>query len=178
MYLTLSYFISLLGHRFVDHEIPVTVDKSDVYEAYRSENFLPTWTFNTSLGYRLQFQFEKFSFYWSSNYFSALEIGDGLDVKVSTRLAHFRGQDMQSNVTSVCNAAWMKIYDPYAWPLPKPGPAPRPGLKLCSDCDAGFNLYAFKHPWLLVYLYVSNGMFLWEREEDCWYWINKSKMAL
>ena len=136
MYLTFSYFISFLGHRFVDPEIPVTVDKSDVYEAYRSDNFLPTWTFNTSIGYRIQFQFEKFSSYWSSNYFSALEIGDGLDVKASTRLAHFRGLDMPSNVTSVSNEAWMKVHDPYAWTLPKSGPVPGPGLKLHLACDA------------------------------------------
>ena len=98
----------------LDPDSSITVDKSDVYEAYRRDNFLPTWAFNTSSGYRIHFQFGKFSFYWSTSYYSALEIGDGLNVKASTRLVHFRGLDMPSNVTSVSNEAWMKVHDPYA----------------------------------------------------------------
>ena len=100
----------------------MTINKDDVYAAYRGGDYLPDWTFNTEEGFRIYFEFEQFSFYWSSNYYSALEIGDGATRGAETRLAHFRGLDKPSNVTSVSNAAWMKVYDPYTVDVPNSGP--------------------------------------------------------
>ena len=86
------------------------ISKDDVYEAQRSGDYIPEWTFNTSAGYRIRFEFQYFSFYWSSSNYSALEIGDGLTRGADTRLVHFRGLYLPSNVTSVSSSAWIRVY--------------------------------------------------------------------
>ena len=53
----------------------------------------------------------EFDFYWGSNHYSALEIGDGLDPGNRSRLTHFRGLFLPDDVTSVSNSAWIIIYD-------------------------------------------------------------------
>ena len=73
---------------------------------------LSQWRFETSTGYRIRFIFHDFSLYWSSGYYSALEIGDGISPGISSKLAHFRGLDEPSDVTSISDRAWMTIYDP------------------------------------------------------------------
>ena len=70
------------------------------------------WTFNTTTESRIQFTISEFSFYWSSNYHSSLEIGDGLVPGDSSRLAVFRGLDLPSNVTSVSSSAWLSVQNP------------------------------------------------------------------
>ena len=82
-------------------------------EAYSNGDYLPDWRFNTSTGFRIRFHFNEFHFYESIGYHSALEIGDGLIRGTGTRLAHFRGSEVPMDVTSVSNAAWMQVYDPY-----------------------------------------------------------------
>ena len=63
--------------------------------------------------FRIRFHFDEFHFNESIGYHSALEIGDGLIRGTGTRLAHFRGSEVPMDVTSVSNAAWMQVYDPY-----------------------------------------------------------------
>ena len=82
--------------------------------AYQLNNYLPIWTFNTSEGYRIRFNFTEFRFYWNTHDYNLLDIGDGLNQDDDTRLATFGGRDLPSNVTSVSNAAWLKVNEPYA----------------------------------------------------------------
>ena len=56
--------------------------------------------------------FHDFGFYWSTSLVSYLEIGDGLTPGLSSRLAHFRGLNVPSDVLSVSHSAWMKVYNP------------------------------------------------------------------
>ena len=83
-------------------------------KAYQANNYLPIWTFSASEGYRIRFNFEEFSFYWNNFDYNLLDIGDGLNQDAATRLATFGGRDIPSNVTSVSNAAWVKVNEPYA----------------------------------------------------------------
>ena len=104
----------VLGLYLIDPDTSVTINKNDVYTAYRGGNTTsPEWIFETTSGFRIQFEFEQFTFYWSTSYYSALEIGDGVTRGAETRLVHFRGLDKPSDVTSVSNAAWMRVYAPY-----------------------------------------------------------------
>ena len=104
------------GHYFIDHESQLTITKDDINTTYGVGDNSPDWTFNSSKGFRINFEFQRFSFYWSSSYYSALEIGDGLTRGTETRLAHFRGLDKPNDVTSISNAAWMRVYAPYLFP--------------------------------------------------------------
>ena len=87
--------------------------------AYQLNEYLPVWTFNTSEHYRIRFSFQTFSFYWNNYDYNLLDIGDGLqEDDDSTRLATFGGRDLPSDVTSVSNAAWLKVNKPYGFHNP------------------------------------------------------------
>ena len=109
--LSVFHYIVCTGNYCLDVNESMVISNSDLYSTSQGYNDV-IWTFNTSLGHRINFTFTNFGLYWSTNYYSFLEIGDGLDPGESSRLAHFRGLDLPSNVTSVSNAAWMKVNDP------------------------------------------------------------------
>ena len=66
------------------------------------------WTFTTNYKQRIQICFQEFDL-TDPEY---LEIGDGLQQGEETRLAHFTGDSLPSNVTSVTNSAWIYIEAP------------------------------------------------------------------
>ena len=90
------------------------ISREDLMTAYQTNNYLPIWTFNTSEGYRIRITFTELSFYWNNYDYNLLDIGDGLNQDDDTRLATFGGRAIPSNVTSVSNAAWLKVNEPYA----------------------------------------------------------------
>ena len=90
----------------------INILKEDLITAYQANNYLPVWTFNTSTDHRIRLTFHKFGFYWNDYNYDLLDIGDGLDIQSFTRLATFGGRDLPSNVTSVSNAAWVKVNEP------------------------------------------------------------------
>ena len=108
------FYVSLQGHYTLREDNTFVISREDLMLAYQSNNYWPIWTFNTSEGYRIRFNFTEFSFYWNTNDYNLLDIGDGLNQNAETRLATFGGRDLPSNVTSVSNAAWLKVNDPYA----------------------------------------------------------------
>ena len=65
------------------------------------------WTFKTTEELRVRVVFREFVFSESYEY---LEMGDGLIVREDTRLAHFTGIYLPSNVTSITSAAWIAVY--------------------------------------------------------------------
>ena len=108
----------LAGHYYIDNGSSLTILREDLVTAYQANNYLPVWTFNTSKDHRIRFNFHDFSFYWNNYDYNLLDIGDGLESDNPTRLATFGGRDLPSNVTSVSNAAWLKVNEPYAiWNL-------------------------------------------------------------
>ena len=56
---------------------------------------------------RLNITFDDFFFSKTSEF---LEIGDGLIANEGTRLAHFSGTDLPSNVVTIGNTAWIKVH--------------------------------------------------------------------
>ena len=78
------------GHYFLDVNASLTISKSDL-NASSYDNKCNFWTFNAIVGQRVMFKFHEFGLYWSSNFVSALEIGDGLEPGEPSRLAHFKG---------------------------------------------------------------------------------------
>ena len=105
------------GHFFLDKNIKITINKSDVYDAYRNGSHVPEWTFSAPENFRVSFVFAKFRFYGGSSYHSAMDIGDGLSREIETRLVHFSGLTLPSDVKSVSNSAWLKVYAPYTIPF-------------------------------------------------------------
>ena len=106
--LTVPSFLHVIsGHYFLDGDSSISISEADV----NSTNASNQWTFEASLGFRIVFTFHTFGLYWSSNYYTALEIGDGNEISPATRLAHFRGLHKPDNVTSIANAAWMIVYE-------------------------------------------------------------------
>ena len=67
----------------------------------------PTWTFNTTEHLRVQVSFQEFECRDSKCY---IEIGDGSSIGTESRLARFGGRILPSNVTSISNAAWIKLH--------------------------------------------------------------------
>ena len=96
------------GHYNIEAHGSIGILKSDVQSNFDNTS----WTFRTSAGSRIRFRFHDFGFYWSSEFISYLEIGDGLSPGLSSRLAHFRGLTVPSDVLSVSHSAWMKVYHP------------------------------------------------------------------
>ena len=88
------------------------ITKADLNTSGKDTASLLVWTFNTTTESRIQFTISEFRLYWSSNYHSSLEIGDGLVPGDSSRLAVFRGLDLPSNVTSVSSSAWLSVQNP------------------------------------------------------------------
>ena len=68
---------------------------------------LPSWTFSTTSDLKIRITFSQFRFVDDNWY---LEIGDGKDIRKATKLAHFTGYDLPDDVTSVTNAAWIKVH--------------------------------------------------------------------
>ena len=66
------------------------------------------WTFTANSDQRIQISFQYFHLY-EPEY---LEIGDGLENGEETRLAHFIGDSLPSNVVSVSNSAWIYVEAP------------------------------------------------------------------
>ena len=101
-----------VGYHFLEPNSSINISEADLNATNTSyDDSKLHWTFNTALGFRIMFKFQTFSLYWSSNYYSALEIGDGVEIRPETRLAHFRGLDVPDDVVSVSNAAWITIYE-------------------------------------------------------------------
>ena len=98
------------GHHKIECDRDIVIVRSDINKNEHSSQ--SRWTFQTSTGCRIRFKFHEFGFYWSSRYYSALEIGDGISPGISSRLVHFRGLQLPSGVTSVSHGAWMIVYDP------------------------------------------------------------------
>ena len=102
------------GHYTIMNGTSFNILKEDLISAYQANNYLPVWTFNTSRDNRIRLTFHEFGFYWNNYNYDLLDIGDGLIYsETSTRLATFGGRDLPSNVTSVSNAAWVKVNEPY-----------------------------------------------------------------
>ena len=133
--------ISLLltGHYTLSEGLTVVVSKMDVKQSNSSNNTGKLlWTFSTNSDRRIHFMFTKFGFYWSSNFYCALEIGDGLNPGKPSRLAHFRGLVLPNGVTSVSNAAWVTVYDhallEYTLAIPITYPKDGPNLSSYTRC--------------------------------------------
>ena len=110
----LDYYIrlsklSFSGHYFLQDDTVITISREDLVSVYQANNYLPVWTFNTSLDRRIRFHFNEFGFYWNDYDYNLLDIGDGSTTDSPTRLATFGGRALPSNVTSVSNSAWLKI---------------------------------------------------------------------
>ena len=106
------FTLHFVGYHFLEPNSSINISEADLNatNTYNDDSKLH-WTFNTTPGFRIMFKFQRFSLYWSSNYYSALEIGDGVETRPETRLAHFRGLDVPDDVVSVSNAAWITIYE-------------------------------------------------------------------
>ena len=65
------------------------------------------WSFNSTQDFRIHFRFVAYLCNPNECY---LIIGDGVDSGNSTRLAEFSDATIPSNVTSISDSAWLKIY--------------------------------------------------------------------
>ena len=90
-----------------------TITRENLVTAYQANNYLPVWRFNTIEDHRIRFSFQDFSFYWNDYDYNLLDIGDGWSTDAKTRLATFGGRTLPTDVTSVSNAAWLKVNEPY-----------------------------------------------------------------
>ena len=113
-YIYTCYLLHVLikGFHNIQNGSTIAITKADINASFRHSSSLFVWIFNTTTESRIQFTFSKFGFYWSSNYHSSLEIGDGLVPGDSSRLAVFRGLDLPSGVMSVSSSAWLSIQEP------------------------------------------------------------------
>ena len=110
MWMTISYCMFwFTGLYNIQNGSTIEITKADINASFRHSSSLLVWTFKATTESRIIFTFSKFGFYWSSNYHSSLEIGDGLVPGDSSRLAVFRGLDLPSNVTSVSSSAWLSV---------------------------------------------------------------------
>ena len=113
IWMTVIYSTVLItGLHYIQNGSTMVITKSDLNTSFRHSSSLLVWTFKATNESRIKFTFSEFKFYWSSNYYSSLEIGDGLFPGDSSRLAVFRGLDLPSNVTSVSSSAWLSVQDP------------------------------------------------------------------
>ena len=102
-----SHFLQFADHHFVTGTS--TISSEDIITTIpcgESCDIFPIWTFNTSREKKLRIEFEDF---FLSESFEFLEIGYGLTVKNETRLAHFMGTDMPSDVITIGNSAWINV---------------------------------------------------------------------
>ena len=98
------------GHYDVDQD-EIIISQTHISRAFSVGDYVPVWTFSISNDRRIKFHFTQFStYYGSSSYHEYVEIGDGMETGLETRLAHFAGRTLPSNVTSVSNSAWLKVY--------------------------------------------------------------------
>ena len=63
-------------------------------------------TFDVPTSFRVRFTFHQFVLNGPNEY---LEIGDGLFAGEETRLVRFSGTDTPRDVTTVTNAAWLRV---------------------------------------------------------------------
>ena len=106
------FTLHFVGYHFLEPNSSINISEADLNATNTPKDDSKLhWIFNTTLGFRIMFKFHRFSLFWSSNYYSALEIGDGIEIRPGTRLAHFRGLDVPDDVVSVSNAAWITIYE-------------------------------------------------------------------
>ena len=85
------------------------ISSNDIFHTLPSDtsnSVFPVLTFNATTGFRIKLTFQRFVFNGSNEW---LEIGDGLESSEDRRLARFSGTDLPWEVTSVSNAAWIKI---------------------------------------------------------------------
>ena len=97
-------------HHTLDETSFFNISSHDVISAIPCDGNCTTskqWTFKAPENFRVILVFESFSFPAPHGY---LEIGDGVIIGETTRLVHFTGTDLPSNVTSVTNAAWVAVH--------------------------------------------------------------------
>ena len=97
-------------HHTLNERSLVNISSNDVISAIPCTECCTTskqWTFEAPENLRVRLTFENFSFPDPHGY---LEIGDGIIIGENTRLAHFTGTSLPSNVTSVTNAAWITVH--------------------------------------------------------------------
>ena len=102
----LSFFSFFAGHiSLVTQHTSANLTSADLLAAKEAGELRPVWTFSTASDLHVRFSFQRFNFHLEE----FLEIGDGRIPHDDTRLVLFRGKDLPSDVTSVSNAAWMRV---------------------------------------------------------------------
>ena len=105
---TLLYL--LIGNYNLQRDGIVIIAKHHLWRAYQHGVRTAVWTFNASIYYKIRFHFAEF-YYYSSNTYYYVKIGDGLVRGESIRLRHHFQQTAPSDVTSPANTAWLEVYD-------------------------------------------------------------------
>ena len=100
----------LIDHYFVNESVLVNLSSNDLFTTLPCAGnceTLPSWTFSTVSDLKIRITFSQFRFVDGNGY---LEIGDGKVIRKASRLAHFTGSNLPDYVTSVTNAAWIKVH--------------------------------------------------------------------
>ena len=96
----------------------ITISSSDINETRYKHGSTATWMFNTSVELRIRVVFVRFNLRDPVDF---IDIGDGPLVdeegvrfkdnqsKSFSMLASFSGNERPANVTSLCNAAWVRL---------------------------------------------------------------------
>ena len=110
--LCVQWFI-ITDHYILNKTSVVTLSAHEVITPISCREICVTskhWTFITTEELNVRIAFQDFFLY---EFYEYLEIGDGLIVREDTRLAHFTGIDLPSNVTSITSAAWIAVHFKY-----------------------------------------------------------------
>ena len=100
----------MIDHYFVNESVPVNLSSNDLVTTLPCAGnceTMPSWTFSTAPDLKIRITFSQFRFVDGNGYW---EIGDGKIIGKATKLAHFMGYDLPNDVTSVTNAAWIKVH--------------------------------------------------------------------
>ena len=93
----------------MDNTPGIVISSYEISEALREGTNGPvtsTWNFNATEGFRIGIIFEILCFTDAND---TVQIGDGLVFGEETRLAHFGGTTLPSEVTTISNSAWISI---------------------------------------------------------------------
>ena len=103
-------YLVVSGHYFLQDGSPVLLTSPQIF--HRTANAgRPTWTFMSQPNFRIHFRFQDYNGSLFSCRFCCVSIGDGLELIKSTTLAYFCRMATPSNVTSITNAAWLRVFD-------------------------------------------------------------------
>ena len=108
-YLSFKFFS---GNYFLHYDASIIIQKHHIYRSKeRGESGYewghdPEWTFNTTIYFKIGFNFVDYYCYSSS--YCSVKIGDGSVVEESVLLDH-TASSAPNNVTSSSNTAWLKV---------------------------------------------------------------------